>query len=62
MKEFCFRNKYLNIELLYQKLIEDYPDIKITLNPKEKKQLIEKYKKAHNLTEEELEDLDFNDI
>ena len=62
LKEFCIRNKNLKFELLFEKLLVDYPNIKLTLTNNEKSDIINKYKKVHELTDEELEEIDFNKI
>jgi hypothetical protein len=44
LKEFCIVHKNLKFENLYKKLLEEFPDIKITLTTEEKKTILKKSK------------------
>ena len=62
LKEFCIRNITLRKENIYQKLLEDFGDIKIELTNEEKDKIINNYKNRHNLDEEEIENINFKEI
>ena len=44
------------------KLEEEYGNINPIITNEEKETIINKYKKSHNLTEEDMEDIEFNNI
>ena len=52
----------LRKDLIYQKLIETYGEIKLKLTNAQKNNVIKKYKNSYNLTEEEFQDIEFKDI
>ena len=47
---------------MFQKLIEDFGDIKLKLTNQEKNNIINNYKSLHNLNDEDMEEINFNDI
>ena len=51
LKEFCIRNRYLNFDLLYNKLLEEFPIIKLLLTKEEKNYFIDKYKRKYNIND-----------
>ena len=62
LKEYCLKNISFKKDLIYQKLIETYGEIKIKLTKDQKNNIIKKYKNSHNITEEEFQDIEFKDI
>ena len=52
----------MKVDLIYDKLINEYPLLALKLNDKEKNKIFNKYKKKHNLIDEDLEEIDLKDI
>ena len=60
MKLFCLQNISLRKEIIKEKFLELYGNIDIKLKPEEKTKII--IKKSHNITDEDYEEVNFNDI
>lgn len=65
LKEFCIVHKELKFENLYKKLLEEFPDINITVTNEEKKIILENYKNKLKSQKDNISDskeINFNEI
>ena len=61
-KFFCLQNTTPRKEIIKEKFLELYGNVDIKLKPEEKNKIINNYKKSHNITDEDYENVNFNDI